>query len=751
MPKVSSTSQSLQPFICHGVGFSWEEGGTTKGQGNGDCPFCGKEGKFWVAGSTGLWDCKSCGEKGNPTTFLRSLWQRAKDWTKWEELLPLAKERRLLSARTLQAWGVCRSPLTGQWLVPGHGPDPQGKQAKLNQLYRWVEVPGKVGRRRLWPTQGMPHCLHGVHLYDKRKPVVYLCEGPWDAMALWEVLGRSKQNKDGTLSIATNEQDSMLASANVLAVPGANVFSDAWRGLFAGKDVYLMYDSDYPRKHPQSGALLQPVGWAGMRRVTEALAAAGDQPSSISCLHWRSGSGYDPELPDCYDVRDFLSDATGKTAIARVPRLAALLSLLGPVPADWVPGRGAKAVSNGEVGLETLPCSSWASLLAQWRKTVSMDDRMELTLAAMLACSASTDTRGDQLWVKVVGPPSSGKSMFAEALSVARKYVLPKDTVTGLFSGFSLDRNASEDYSLAAKIKGKTLIIKDGDTILTAPNRSQILSQFRALYDRAVRTSYGNAASREYEGLNATVIFCGTESLRELDTSELGERMVDVVIVDRIDHAREMDVALRVVRQAAQDMCHRSNGKADSQDGPERVKAKQMTGGYVKYLRENVHDLLGRVADSSDGELACARLGKFVSYMRARPSAKQKEKAQRELCYRLSVQFIRLAKCLTVVLNRSAVDATVVGMVRQVALDTARGRTVRIAEELYKAGEDGVECRLLAMRTQHDEAEERGLLGFLRRLKAAEVYMRKIPGVQPSKRWRLTPLFRELYRQVMEE
>src|SRR4051812_6605553 len=99
MPKVSEVPENLQPFTCHGVALSWEVGGVSRPQAGGDCPFCGKEGKLSVAVGTGLWDCKSCGQKGNPATFLRALWQRAKDWTRWEELLLLARERKLLSAR----------------------------------------------------------------------------------------------------------------------------------------------------------------------------------------------------------------------------------------------------------------------------------------------------------------------------------------------------------------------------------------------------------------------------------------------------------------------------------------------------------------------------------------------------------------------------------------------------------------------------------------------------------------------------
>jgi len=49
-------------------------------------------------------------------------------------------------------------------------------------------------------------------------------------------------------------------------------------------------------------------------------------------------------------------------------------------------------------------------------------------------------------------------------------------------------------------------------------------------------------------------------------------------------------------------------------------------------------------------------LGKFVSYMRARPSDRQDELAEREFAARLVSQFARLAAFLCVVMNRTSVD-----------------------------------------------------------------------------------------------
>lgn len=45
----------------------------TKGNVSGNCPFCGKEGHFYIHLQKGLWDCKKCGEDGNFFQYLDKL------------------------------------------------------------------------------------------------------------------------------------------------------------------------------------------------------------------------------------------------------------------------------------------------------------------------------------------------------------------------------------------------------------------------------------------------------------------------------------------------------------------------------------------------------------------------------------------------------------------------------------------------------------------------------------------------------
>ena len=719
MPKIKETPTAIKPYLSHGVQLDYADGAE---QAVGDCPFCQRERKFYVSLLDGRWQCKVCqvgNEKGggNAYTFLRQLWEASAAVT--TDYSPLLEGRGLLGKETLRKWGVVQSLLTGEWLVPGYGTD-----GKLNQLYRYAPS-AREGRHILFTTPTLTHQLHGFNLFDKKREIVFLAEGPWDGMALWEVLDHVKDRE-----------------CNVLAVPGCGSFNSKWAEALAGKWVYLLYDNDHPKTH-EDGRLEEPPGYVGMRRAANLLLSQPQPPRGVYYLKWAADDGnHNPELPAGYDLRDYLSQ--GETLDDRAKLWETLLAdRVEPVPEEWI--KVGEGVDPGEVSC--LPCENWTTLVRSWRKALKWTDGLDRALSVMLACITSTKGVGDQLWARILSPPSTAKSVLAESLAVNRKHVYPKDTLTTIFSGYQVDKEGTEDMSLGARLKNRTLIIKDGDTLLQAPNRPQILSQFRALYDRNMRTSFGNKMSKDYEGLNITVILCGTSSLRQLDTSELGERFLTCSIMDSIDEELEDEILWRVVNRAERTVSIEADGKLETQHEPNLVEAMRLTGGYVGYLRENASALLEQVTTTDDAKRRCIAYGKFVAFGRARPSTKQDETAEREFASRLVSQIMRLAKCLAVVLNRKTVDEEVMARVKAVALDTAKGQTLTIFHHLFKAGQEGMESRALTIYTGHTMEKDLRLLRFLKQIGAADFYMKKISGSQLRK-WRLTERLRKLYAEV---
>lgn len=760
MPSIKNTSKYLKPYVFHGVNV--EEVGD---EARGDCPFCGKEGKFSIAIATGQWQCKVClsGSKkggGNVHTFLKLLHEVCCKSIDEKAYKTLARSRKLLDPDTLKQWGVVQSVITGEWLVAGYGIN-----GEINQLYRYTKLDGTMRLIATPRYESKGQVVgHGLHFHKgftetvskSETETIYVCEGPWDGMALWETMGKCRRFVD-VLNPRAEEglertgvvSRSLLADSVVCAVPGSGVFNATWTPYFEGKTVILCYDSDHPRT--QGGRTLLPTGYGGEKIASQVIATNVEEPATLQYISWGK-EGYSPELPSGWDVRDQLTSSKAgdtETEQGRIKELEGLLRKIKPIPEDWIKGRGKEARKNGSTDLECLPCKSWKTLTNSWRKALKWTPGLDRGLSCMLSVIASTTRQGDQLWMKIISPPSSGKSVLCEAVSVSKKHVLAKSTIRGFHSGYQTDKEGKEDNSLIKILNGKTLVTKDGDTLLQSPNKSQILAEARDVYDRAARSHYRNKMSKDHEGLNITWLLCGTESLRELDSSELGERFLDCVIVDDMDEELENEIGWRVALRASREVSSEVNGQATKRESPEMTEAKQLTGGYIEYLCANAAELLEEVECDDDALRECQTLATFVAFLRSRPSSKQEEKAQRELSFRLISQHVRLAKCMAIVLNRPTVDQEVLSRVRQTSLDTARGRTLEIVRTLYEHPE-GLAGSQLALHIQSTEDKTRPLLTFLRSIKAIE--LRQVPktGLRKLMRWYLSDRMRRLYIAVVE-
>jgi len=299
-------------------------------------------------------------------------------------------------------------------------------------------------------------------------------------------------------------------------------------------------------------------------------------------------------------------------------------------------------------------------------------------------------------------------------------------------------------------VRDKTLITKDGDTLLQSPNLSQILSEGRDLYDGTSRTHYRNAMGRDYTNVKMTWLLCGTNSLRSIDDSELGERFLDCVIMESIDEDLEDEILWRVVNRAQRNMAVDADGDLYA---PEQMYAMQLTGGYVTHLRENAPTLLGKVQTNPEILDYIAKLGKFVAYMRARPSKMQDESAERELATRLVGQHLRLANCLAGVLNRESLDGEVMRRVKQVSLDTSRGVTLDIVRCLHNkvvGPRRGQEAGSICLATSLSSYKVKTLLRFLARIGVVEqTRTRRVKGIVASSKWRLTKRMQQLYTGTM--
>lgn len=741
MPKIDDVPENLKPYLTHGVELVWKG---DSGQAKGDCPFCGKEAKFEVQIETTKFQCWSCREKGEVKGFVRKLWEMSYEQT--ESYDELVEERGFLSMEALMMWGFAKSITTGEWLLPGYN-----HEGKIVQLYRYVDFGGK---KRFLATPTLNHgFFKTTDELDPNKDTFYILEGAWDGPMFWETAKHSRI-VNGSLQYTADVSKSILSKGEVIGLPGIQTFAPRWCPLFTGKNVVIIFDNDHPKENAKTKKIIAPAGLDGIRHVVGGL-YSDTPPDQTLYVKWGEGEYdrdgtieqyYDEDLPSGFDVRDALSPH--EEIKDRVIELDGILQKVEAIEPQWT--EATRKVEEEEA-LKPLPCDNYKTLINSWRKAMKWTPGLEHGLSTILAAVTSTKAVGSQLWIKMIGPPSCGKSTLCEAVSVNTKYVYAKSTMRGFHSGYKTDGAGKEDNSLITKIRGKTLVTKDGDTLLQAPNLGQILSEARDLYDGTSRTHYRNKMGRDYSGVRMTWILCGTSSLRSIDQSELGERFLDCVIMENIDDEEEDDILMRVANKADRTLSMESGEGGSSQYDPELAEAMQLTGGYINYLRDNAPGLLAKVQNPEDMRYKITRLAKFVAFMRARPSKKQEENAEREFAARLVEQHIRLAKSLAVVLNRDAVDAYVLAKVHRVALDTARGQTLQIARQLFKYQDSGMEIRTIATAVSRGDAATRTMLRFLKEIGVAEAFTKsKVPGVKGRVRWRLTPTMFKLYKDVME-
>jgi hypothetical protein len=731
--------KGLQAYLFHGVELVWSENGDAVGT----CPICTKEKHFYINQETGQYQCKVCAEQsgnekggGNVFTFLQKYWEYCREFNYNEELMDELAEDRGLKRSTLIEWGVARSVLRDEWLLPAFN-----QEKKLVNLYRRVRMKRKDGSYE-WKQLGTPNCNHGLfgmNLWENDKPNAKVLEGPWDGMAVWEILKDHREDTPGKFVRTTDKKSCLLYSNNVVAVPGCEQFREQWTQAFKGKNVDLMYDSDHPRRTPQD-KLINPAGFMGMKRAVSLLSP---RAKTVRILDW-GPDGYNPELPSGYDVRDVYSD--------RGARGVLLLPLILP-PEEWATEVVAPEAPKQK--LESIACNDYAELISSWRKALKWTYAMDVTLSVMLACVTSTDIPGDQLWIRVIGPPGSAKSTLCEAISNCTEFTFPTSVQRGFHSGYVGSKDdAGKDSSLIPLINGKTVIIKDGDTLLTSPSRDQILGELRDIWDRVTRAHYKNHKHSVYDNLSVTCIIAGTRSLRRLNRACRGDRFLDTIIYDRAQQDIELEgeilsragfASLRNFKQETND---------DSNGLSERMReATRITSGYVEWLRNNAKQLALKVHCPDSVVHTCVKLGDLVSHMRARPEKDEDEEDDEvELATRLTSQFVRLANCLAIVMNKTEVDAEVMNRVYKVALDTSRGNHLTIAKELFKQ-ENGIDARLLSIRVKKSDVHVRKVLHFMHSIGMVrpDLTVKKSGAQRVNKHvWMLTPKMRRLYRIIAE-
>ncbi len=725
-------------------------------QADGDCPFCGAEGKFSVNIETTKWKCWVCGGGtgvggGNALTFIRRLHEVASEHPDETFLEECTTNRRLCDISTPDVWGVCLSHTSPRtWLVPGY------TDGILTQVYRrlcidsaWLLLPTPG----IWP-EGKVHALHAPitgNGYDSDRESIVICEGPWDGMVLYELY---------------DELVEYVGQCNIVAVPGCNVWRDEWTTMCKDKNVYLFYDSDHPPTR---------AGYNGMVRVARKLETTA---RSIQYINWGS-EGYDPDKPSGWDIRDELSGMpdTPLELPQRKHKLGSVFLKVSNVPVEWLTSGNGSSNGNGRVSstsgkhskrLEPLDCSDFTTCEKSWKEALCWQQDMSDALSVMFAVCASTLQAGNQLFVQLVGSPGLAKTTICEGLLVSQ-HCHQLDHLTGFHSGFKKGKKGGEevsdaDCSLIARINGKTLITPEADVLVSSPHFQRVMSEQRRIFDGKSSATYKNSDSdKVYDGLRTPWIMAGTPAMMNHDQSHLGDRFIRYIMTDPNQDIKRL-ILRSAVRSERAAMCEQANGTSGSLVDPLTRKAYGFTGGYVNWLRSNIEHKIGMIDVPLEAENYCIDLAEMSADLRARPVEEDKRRGltqrepydSKELPTRLARQNIRLATHLAVVLNKPKVDGVILSIARRVALDTACGRSLNIVRWMCsrnprsKSGRSNQECGGLGVATMAawSSTTEDKLTDYLLFMRKLDIL--RIEHTNNNETWMLTDRFYELYRRVME-
>lgn len=618
----------LEVMKTHGVEFTQ----TGPDQHAADCIFCGREDHFFVSPSTGMWDCKYCGRKGNVVTFITMRAAQVFRETHARDFALLEKNRGF----PVEAFKPWKIGWDGEkWLLPCWS-----DTDTVRDIRTWI--PGQ-GTHTTVSCQSQLYGLNWLATATPRS-TVWVCEGEWDAIGLRWLMRLAKRPD------------------YVVGVPGAGIFKNEWIRWFRNLNVILAYDNDS----------------AGDDGTEKAQLALEQTAKSVRILHWPDAR------PTRWDIRDFVKDGRGKD-ISAPDAIAILESLLSDKPRHSISKLPADTAFSPEEATpdavsattETTTAegsssgkkpSSFAEVLSAFSKWVAVDEDFRNALAISLAVAISNEALGEPLWVYLVAPPSSGKTMILMSLQESERCVF-RSTLTpaSLISGF--DRKP--DPSLLPHLNGKTAVFKDGTELLAMhpEARRETYSVLRGAFDGHVSKSYGNGVDRNYPNLHFNMLVGVTPAIHGDEQATMGERFLKFEM--RETYEQDEARILRAIENISKEVAMQEDLIAACNSFLERT------------LPETLPDIPPEV------NLKMVSLSQVLSLLRAQVD--RESYGDRDIRYRpfheagarVAKQLSKLGKMLAVVHDVPIVTPDIFKLLQRVAMDSSVGYHVDIVKAIY--------------------------------------------------------------------
>lgn len=615
--------KKLRAFTSHGASLHSVSGE----QAMGDCPFCGKIGKFYVQYEKLLWDCKVCAASGNFHTFLEKINERNKKLITQKEIDALAANRGLPTAAF-------------KWLELGyHG---QYTIAVRNATGKLIDLRiYKLGSKTI-STAGAELGLLGLpELIKAKGQPAYICEGEWDTVAMQWLLDSNKK------------------PGRAVCSPGANTFKPEWADFFQNRAVNVLYDND--------GA-----GLKGEKIVIDRLMGKVKQ---MKFLHWPMG------LAEGYDVRDFVTRrGVAKNTPKRCYRM--LHELLIDKPRGEMDKEMELAFESNKPP-DVDPSVKIQDVLKAYDQLLFEPNHMSIEISLIIMAAGLFDE--PPIWIFLVAPPSSGKTAVIQGTRYLCQpydtfgYAVSAITPHALVSGMETKRG---DPSVFAKLNGtrKSLIVKDFTTVTSMPEseKQEVNASFRDAYDGYTSKSFGNGIVREYNKLKFSMLAGVTDDIynESVTFNALGERFA------KLNIGRSNDI------QHSEQAIDKSIGSRDTFKDDEDRCAK-LVYSCVKNVAARVEAGAKLPSISPELRQAITGLSLYVAAMRGVVSRDRfrrdyiKSAPYNETGIRFAKMITTVAAMRALFYGRDEATLEDLPLIRKIALDTVSQRDEEILRRVF--------------------------------------------------------------------
>ena len=646
--------EPLRPFVD--LGFTYDPATKSGNNYHSDCPFCGKIGKLYINGETQAWDCKSCSLKGNFHTYLRLWYNMHLDHQEDDgsAFIRLANDRQL-DPTVLKEAGIVYDGL--RYVIP-----------TINQSgsivnFRFYKIGG-----RLIGLSGVPVHVFGEEYFGQKgagTQRVFLCAGEWDAIALRDLLIRSKEK------------------GICLGIPGEGTWKPEWNEYCLGRDVVCCYDADTP-------------GEKGAERVYGKVRSIA---RSFTHIDWPEG------VPEGFDVRDFATkDGTYEE----------LLALIKPYQSTEERERS-KADSKELIPISSSARPKFQTVLDVYRKHMHMTEDLENALRVIFAVVLTTKIGGSPLWVHLVAPPGGGKTALLMSVSMCPScYFVSTLTPQSLVSGFP--DGPKGDPSLLPKIDQKCLVIKDFTEILAIgkQDKDKLFATLRGAYDGEVSKAFGNGSKSYTSHFN--LISGVTQQIYSERSASLGERFLMFHVIKGVGFD-----AKDAIRSAIMNVGKVNEGRSEMSEAARLFLEVAVNEDDLPFIPPEIVDKMIAISEI----VAMLRASVERDF---RGDRKLLYRPQHEMGTRLSEQFTKIMLGLGLINSPPSIgDAEYKVMVR-IAVDSCVGFNLEAVASLLEKGgqtlkELSEDCNL-APTTLRDQVDDLRELGVIR----AEKSPNETPG-----------------------